>query len=165
MEQLDRRRFLSRVWLWTTGLVASAGAWTTWDVLRPSSSASAGPVRTIAPADVPSTGVLEVSEINGYFTQGETEPIALWWRCPHLGCKVPWCESSGQFECPCHGSVFNRVGEYRRGPAPRGMDRFATTVENGLIVVDTGSITNGEPPGDETIDEPPPGPECLGAEG
>ena len=28
------------------------------------------------------------------------------------------------FECPCHGSQYNRVGEKKGGPAPRGMDRF-----------------------------------------
>jgi len=165
MEQQDRRRFLSRLWLWTGGLVASAGAWTTWDVLRPSSSASAGPVRTVAPDEIPTSEVLEIRAISGYLTALDGEAVALWWRCPHLGCKVPWCESSGQFECPCHGSIFNRVGEYRRGPAPRGMDRFATVVEDGRVVVDTDSITNGDPPGNESIDEPPTGPECLGTDG
>lgn len=164
-QQDNRRRFLSRMWRWTAGIVAGAGAWTTWDVLRPSRGEGAGPVRTVGPNQVPTSGVLEIREVSGFLTRVDEEVVALWWRCPHLGCKVPWCESSGQFECPCHGSVFNRVGEYRRGPSPRGMDRYATTIENGQIVVDTGSVTDGDPPGDESIDEPPTGPECLGTEG
>ncbi len=165
-EQYDRRRFLSTAWGWAAGLVVAAGAWTTWDVLKPGPSAGAGPVRTVGPEDVPDTGVLEVREMSGYLTKVDAEIVALWWRCPHLGCKVPWCESSGQFECPCHGSVFNRAGDYRRGPAPRGMDRYGTTVEEGFVVVDTSAITNGPPPGDESIDEPPTGPECIqGSEG
>lgn len=47
--------------------------------------------------------------------------VALWQKCPHQGCRVPWCESSGWFECPCHGSRFSPFGELRRGPSPRGM--------------------------------------------
>jgi cytochrome b6-f complex iron-sulfur subunit len=51
--------------------------------------------------------------------------VALYQKCPHLGCRVPNCVSSQWFECPCHGSQYNQVGEKRGGPAPRGMDRFA----------------------------------------
>ena len=54
--------------------------------------------------------------------------VALWQVCPHLGCKVPVCGSSQWFECPCHGSKYNRVGEKKSGPAPRGMDRFPVTI-------------------------------------
>ena len=54
--------------------------------------------------------------------------VALYQKCPHLGCRVPQCVSSQWFECPCHGSQYNRVGEKKGGPAPRGMDHFAVTV-------------------------------------
>ena len=36
--------------------------------------------------------------------------VALYQKCPHLGCRVPTCATSQWFECPCHGSQFNRVG-------------------------------------------------------
>ena len=49
---------------------------------------------------------------------------ALFQRCVHLGCRVPWCETSQGFECPCHGSKYNYAGEYEAGPAPRNLDRF-----------------------------------------
>ena len=163
MENYDRRGFLSRLWRWTTGLVAAAGAWTTWDVLRAKDAGAGAVVRTVSPDEVPSVGVLEVREMRGYLTKENDEVVALWWKCTHLGCKVPWCESSGQFECPCHGSVYNRIGEYRRGPAPRGLDSYSISLESGEIVVDTGDVTLGLPPGNETLDEPTIGPECLGA--
>ena len=51
--------------------------------------------------------------------------VALYQRCVHLGCRVPFCQTSQWFECPCHGSKYNRVGEKKAGPAPRGLDRFA----------------------------------------
>jgi len=44
---------------------------------------------------------------------------ALYQKCPHLGCRVPECASSQWFECPCHGSQYNRNGEKKAGPAPR----------------------------------------------
>ena len=65
--------------------------------------------------------------------------VALYQKCPHLGCRVPQCVTSQWFECPCHGSQYNRVGEKKAGPAPRGMDRFPVTVAgNGDVTVDTG---------------------------
>ena len=64
--------------------------------------------------------------------------LALWQRCTHLGCTVPWDETAGEFRCPCHSSVFNRVGEVISGPAPRPMDLFPITIEDNQIVVNTG---------------------------
>ena len=54
--------------------------------------------------------------------------VALYQQCVHLGCRVPFCDASQWFECPCHGSKYNRVGEKTAGPAPRGLDRFAIEV-------------------------------------
>src|SRR4051812_14710102 len=36
--------------------------------------------------------------------------IVMYQKCPHLGCRVPSFVSSQWFECPCHGSQYNRVG-------------------------------------------------------
>ena len=46
---------------------------------------------------------------------------------------------AGQFECPCHGSRYDRLGVkvQELGPAPRGMDRFAHTVDDGDLIVAT----------------------------
>lgn len=150
------------MWKWGIGLVAVAGAWTSWDILQPASpSGFGGMIKGGDPTDISASGIEELSAAQAYVTKEGEEVVALWWRCPHLGCKVPWCESAGEFECPCHGSRFNRLGEYRSGPSPRGMDRFAVEVSEGEIVIDTGSITNGPPPGSESIDEPV-GPPCEG---
>ena len=66
--------------------------------------------------------------------------VALYQKCPHLGCRVPDCPRAQWFECPCHGSQYNRVGEKKAGPAPRGMDRFPVAVGgNGDVTVDTGT--------------------------
>jgi cytochrome b6-f complex iron-sulfur subunit len=91
----------------------------------------------------------------------EAGVVALFQTCPHLGCRVPSCESSQWFECPCHGSRYNRVGEKRGGPAPRGMDRFAMTVSGGALTVDTGARIQGPPIGTNTTGQEPEGPSCL----
>ena len=76
---------------------------------------------------------------------------ALYQRCPHLGCKPNPCLKNFWFECPCHGSRYDRLGikadGARFGPAPRGMDRFAATVkDDGSLWLDTGKITLGPLP-------------------
>ncbi|MDQ6616862.1 MAG: Rieske 2Fe-2S domain-containing protein [Actinomycetota bacterium] len=87
--------------------------------------------------------------------------VALYQRCVHLGCRVPWCVSSQWFECPCHGSKYNRIGEKKGGPAPRGLDRFALSVSGGSITVDTGVIFVGPPIGTNTSGQGQDGPHCA----
>ena len=87
--------------------------------------------------------------------------VALYQKCVHLGCRVPWCQSSQWFECPCHGSKYNKVGEKVGGPAPRGLDRFVLEVTGGNIVVDTGLLVLGPPIGTNTINQSPEGPLCV----
>jgi cytochrome b6-f complex iron-sulfur subunit len=80
--------------------------------------------------------------------------LALWRKCPHLGCQVPQlCDQSQWFECLCHGSKYTVLGEKRDGPAPRGMDRFEVLVEGGVYVVDTRQVVSGPPPGTVSFDE------------
>ena len=87
--------------------------------------------------------------------------IVLYQRCTHLGCRVPFCSSSQYFECPCHTARFDRVGEQRAGPAPRGMDLMAARVEQGRLVIDSGTIVHGMPEGTNTIHQEPSGPFCV----
>jgi len=66
--------------------------------------------------------------------------LAIYRRCTHLGCAVPFDQARGEFVCPCHGSVFTNEGDVLNQPAPRPLDLFALSItEAGEIVVDTGS--------------------------
>ena len=85
----------------------------------------------------------------------------LWQKCPHLGCRVPSCQSSQWFECPCHGSQYNRVGEKKGGPAPRGMDRFGVEVAGGSVTINTGLQFNGPAIGTNTTGQEAEGPHCI----
>ena len=91
--------------------------------------------------------------------------LALYRKCPHLGCQIPQlCDKSHWFECLCHGSKYTILGEKRDGPAPRGMDRFNTTVADGVYSVDTSQIITGPPIGTATFDNRGPGDmqHCVG---
>jgi cytochrome b6-f complex iron-sulfur subunit len=88
---------------------------------------------------------------------------ALYQKCVHLGCRVPECKASQWFECPCHGSKYNRVGEKKAGPAPRGLDRFGVIINNGIVSVDTSpaGLTLGPPIGTNTTGQEAEGPHCA----
>ena len=62
--------------------------------------------------------------------------------CTHLGCIVK--ASAGGFECPCHGSVFDREGSVVKGPAPRGLPWLKVTSSGSEWIVDEGANV---PPG------------------
>jgi len=81
-------------------------------------------------------------------------------RCVHLKCRVPFCVSSQWFECPCHGSKYNEAGEWKAGPAPRGMDRFKIEIVGGQVVVDTSEPVPGAGRGTDTTGQAPEGPFC-----
>ncbi|HEX4489608.1 MAG TPA: Rieske 2Fe-2S domain-containing protein [Acidimicrobiia bacterium] len=88
--------------------------------------------------------------------------VALYQKCVHLGCRVPWCQSAQWFECPCHGSKYNRVGEKRDGPAPRGLDRFQSIISGDNVTVNTGLLSVGPPIGTNTTGQVAEGPHCVG---
>lgn len=85
---------------------------------------------------------------------------ALFQRCVHLGCRVPWCASSQGFECPCHGSKYNFVGEYKAGPAPRNLDRFELEVVANRLIVKTSRIIQTARAPVDTVPYPQ-GPSCI----
>jgi cytochrome b6-f complex iron-sulfur subunit len=99
-----------------------------------------------------------------YQTEGVSAQgiMPLYQRCVHLGCRVPFCQQSQWFECPCHGSKYNTAGEYKLGPAPRGMDRFRVVItDSGDVMVDTSEIILGPPRGTDTLRRPQSGPFCV----
>ena len=87
----------------------------------------------------------------GFGFEGPAGLVALWWKCPHLGCTVPWRGDfnfegvTGWFRCPCHGSTYTRAGVRVFGPAPRPMDTMEITVnDGGSLTVDTGVRRKGD---------------------
>lgn len=88
--------------------------------------------------------------------------MALYQKCVHLGCRVPWCQSSQWYECPCHGSKYNKWGEWTGGPAPRGLDRFPSELDgDGNLVVRTGTVITGPARTAKVLQQEPEGPACV----
>ena len=79
------------------------------------------------------------------------ESFALNAECSHLGCIVPWNDFEKKFECPCHGSKYDAMGNVLRGPAPYALAlaHVNTDEDSGKIVVspwtETDFRTNGPP--------------------
>lgn len=110
-----------------------------------------------APAYFPAARTfVQLIDANLAFENGEssdgsgttTNVRTMWQRCPHLGCKPNFCETNYWFECPCHGSRYDRLGTKVKelGPAPRSLDRFAHSVADGVLTVDTSKIVLGPLP-------------------
>lgn len=71
--------------------------------------------------------------------------LALYNVCVHLGCLYQWQPSTNRFECPCHGSKYQKDGTYIEGPAPRSLDRMEIQVydANGTKIATTNAA--GDP--------------------
>ncbi len=127
-----------------------------------------GPVIVLA-ADIPHSGDPPKQNFEGHFLLVNLLPdegrlasdklpspgglLALWWKCPHLGCTVPWKENfvaeddplqrRGNFNCNCHSSTYTKSGTLVRGPATRSMDTMEIEIVKDGIIVNSGKIRRG----------------------
>jgi cytochrome b6-f complex iron-sulfur subunit len=137
---ITRRQFLGLAWAASlAGLFFQAG-WALLRFFQPRASAGAfgGLVNAGDPAEFKVGSVRQILAGRFYVSHIEGAGLlALYQRCTHLGCTVPWRQDEGIFHCPCHSSLFNTAGEVIGGPAPRPLDVFSIEVEDGKVVVDT----------------------------
>lgn len=141
----SRRSFTRNATLGATGIVTAQVAggfvWLLW----PNQTGAFGGEIGVAAANVPEPGGEPFRFAPGQFFLVNTEEDgvrALWWKCPHLGCTVPWIAGEEQFICPCHGSVYAYSGERISGPAPYGLNEMlVTTNDDGSVTVDTNPTT------------------------
>lgn len=159
-----RRDVLLTGWNVGTGLLATAAAWTTYEALAPLTEGEGSGMLTLAAPDAFADGTATfVREGHLYVTRIGDELFALSQKCPHLGCRVPFCDSNGRFACPCHGSSYNLAGEHLGGPAPRGMDRHPLAVHDGRVVVNLTETLDGPPIGSRRFGVPRDGAACESA--
>jgi cytochrome b6-f complex iron-sulfur subunit len=183
---MNRRQFLNRVWGLSVLAFLGVFGMGTLSFLWPSLTAgfgtklSIGPYKDLVSKVGPDNDFIPLFFPDGrfwltyydgtgddpaYLANGakKTKLQALYRKCVHLGCSVPFCNKSYLYECPCHGSKYTLAGEYFAGPAPRGLDRFPVTVSGGKVSVDTSKVITGPPRGASTWPQfgQPKGPFCV----
>jgi quinol---cytochrome c reductase iron-sulfur subunit, bacillus type len=157
---MDRRAFLSRVFVALSGAIAAV-------LGVPIVAYLLGPL--IKPTPLQFVGVGRVDE----FPLGETKLVrfrdpsplpwagqladtALWVRrkapqgadafqvfsihCTHLGCPVNWRAGAGLFECPCHGGVFYADGTVAAGPPQRPLFQLRWRVSGDTLEVESAPL-------------------------
>jgi cytochrome b6-f complex iron-sulfur subunit len=140
-DKITRRRFVGIAWgVSAVGLFAQAGV-ALFDFLKARTPPGAFGGEVVAGnLDEFAPGTVNLVQKGRFYVVRFEDGgvLALWQRCPHLGCSVPWRESENRFSCPCHSSFFNLQGEVTAGPSPRPMDLFPVRLSDGKLVVDTG---------------------------
>ncbi len=155
--RITRREFLSWTWWGIIGIIAletTVGLiWSLWarkPKVKPGQFGSMFLAGNISDYQV---GDVKLIEKGKFFISkvDENGILALYRKCPHLGCPVPWTteepsldniQAIGQFHCRCHGSQYDRFGIKHYGPAPRPMDVMTGQIDaEGNITIDTGKIS------------------------
>lgn len=144
----DRRQFVRNAALGAVGSVLALFGAGFVGLLWPLKTGAFGSELTVKAEDIPPLDGNPYRNIQGkfYLVHNTDGLMALYTKCPHLGCAVPWIgppDSANAFQCPCHGSMYDYDGIRTGGPAPRPMDLMAVTVDEatGNVIVDTGNIS------------------------
>lgn len=137
-EPLPRRDFLG---LAALGSMAAAFALSIFGMLKlPKAAVSASPAKkfnitlpdTLAAGEAfipPGRNVAVFRDAEGVF--------AISTVCTHLGCIVK--TSAAGFDCPCHGSGFQKDGTVRKGPAPKPLPWLKVSLAGGVLTIDEDS--------------------------
>lgn len=146
----SRREFLYYIWnasiLMVIGQITVA---TLWFAFPRFAEGEFGGTFAVEPTELPPPDGSPVSRPDGRFwlsqplLNGAPALVVLYAVCTHLGCLPKWVDVNNRFECPCHGSKFQKSGLYIEGPAPRSMDRFRT-----IITFTDGSVEESNSAGD-----------------
>ncbi|MBI3538279.1 MAG: Rieske 2Fe-2S domain-containing protein [Chloroflexi bacterium] len=130
MPPLTRREFLNYAWLASLGfvfVVGFGGATFFFSFPRFKVGEFGGVIPLGKAGDVlpkPTDPPLHNAEGKFWLANINGAVLALYDVCVHLGCLYQWQPVSGRFECPCHGSKYQKDGTYIEGPAPRSLDRM-----------------------------------------
>lgn len=146
---LNRREALYYIWTASMALMtAGTGGAILWFAFPRFREGEFGGRFTLPVSAVPGVDAPPLEEPAGRFwlVQTTTGVVALYKVCTHLGCLYKWAPLNNRFECPCHGSKYQKNGTKIEGPAPRSLDRFVIDFldaeANVLASTVTGDVTS-----------------------
>ena len=149
---INRREFLNLAWLASLGYITVSLAGVTYLFAMPRfREGEFGGIYTVGPvANLPTLEDPPANhpKVKVWLSNSGGGLMALYKVCTHLGCLYGWNNQENKFICPCHGSQFEKDGEYITGPAPRALDRFVVQVvtPGGEVVAETDPETGGPVP-------------------
>ena len=89
-----------------------------------------------APRDYAVGSATTLPEAKAWLFRDDQGLYAVSTVCTHLGCVVNY--NSNQFECPCHGSIYDAAGYVLKGPAKSPLKYLALELSpDGVVVLDT----------------------------
>lgn len=144
---MNRRQFLRRLEVLTTGAVAGGAALSAGGCLPfQFANATVSGRRLLVKVDEIGTRGVLVDPPGGQLpifvhplATGGFSAVST--RCMHRGCPVePTLE---KMVCPCHGSEYTHEGSVLKGPTRQALRRFQLAVDAGFVVIEL-------PPEDET---------------
>ena len=110
---VSRRDFMKLAWAFFGGVAALETAGVFIAYLQPRlTEGDFGSVITAGLVDdFPPNSVTHISNGRFYLVRlGDGGFLAVYHRCTHLGCTVPWDPAAQKFICPCHNSQFDQQG-------------------------------------------------------
>ena len=136
-EPLPRRDFLNIAGIWATCLAVFGSLLGMARLARPSVLPEAGNrFRIGRPEDFPPGTVKTIDDRQVQILASPEGIAVVSLICTHLGCISKEIEGGG-YSCPCHGSVFDDMGEVVGGPAPRGLKWLEISLApDGQLIVD-----------------------------
>ena len=146
-QPLSRREVLERTALAGAAVVATCGACAAISAglggcsmgEKKESAITAGVINIGAPGQYPAGTVSDayLAQYGILITNDSGTPLAIRPKCTHQGCTVKWHPDHFEFECPCHGSKFDLLGEVVHGPAKKPLAGLAAVHQpNGTLTVD-----------------------------
>lgn len=152
---VTRREFLNYAWGAALGVVLiEAGAASFMFALPRFKEGEFGGTFDLGPASgAPPVDAAPQRNLDGQFwLSNDADGVrALYRVCTHLGCLYEWKDQTFRFECPCHGSKFEKDGKFIEGPAPRSLDQFVLMMEkDGNVIAETTEGGQGVPITDPT---------------
>ncbi|MCI0521519.1 MAG: Rieske (2Fe-2S) protein [Chloroflexi bacterium] len=146
-EELTRRNFL-QLGLGALGALAALetlGAGFSFLRSRSLEGRSGSLMVAGAQDNFPTGSVTEFTDGNFFLVRAQDGGfLAVYRRCPHLGCTVNWVAEKERFYCPCHASSFDVYGNYDNQPVPRALDTFPVSFDGDTVMVDTSQLQRRE---------------------